>query len=69
MINTSHKIIEVVVSPTGQTRLRTQGFSGAECQAASQFLEATLGQRSASRQTPEFFLPPTTEQTPVRNGE
>ena len=63
------KTIEIIVSPSGQTQLQTKGFSGAECQAASQFLEAALGQRGASRPTPEFFLPPATESIPLRQGE
>ena len=37
------KLIEVIVSPTGQTRVETKGYAGAECRQASQFLEQALG--------------------------
>ena len=48
-------IIEIVISPTGQTRLETKGFAGAACRAASAFLEEALGQRQCERLTGEFF--------------
>lgn len=49
------KTIEIVISPTGQTRLETKGFAGASCREASQFLEAALGQRTAEQRTAEFY--------------
>jgi hypothetical protein len=48
------KVIELIVSPTGQTKIETKGFSGSECQAASTSLEAALGQRRSERLTAEF---------------
>jgi hypothetical protein len=47
--------IEIIVSPTGQTRLETKGFAGAACRSASAFLEEALGQRQCERLTSEFF--------------
>lgn len=47
------KTIEIVVSPTGQTRLETKGYSGTTCQAASRFLEQALGQKLSERSTGE----------------
>lgn len=48
------KSIEIVVSPTGETRVETKGFTGAECRQASAFIEKALGSRVSERQTAEF---------------
>lgn len=48
------KIIEIIVSPTGQTRIETKGFTGSECRQASQFIEQALGQRTSEQLTAEF---------------
>jgi Protein of unknown function (DUF2997) len=48
-----NKIIEIIVSPTGETRLETKGFVGAECQEASKFLEC-MGERKAEELTTDF---------------
>ncbi len=48
------KIIEIVISPTGQTRLETRGFTGATCRDASRFLEQALGQPAGEQLTAEF---------------
>ena len=37
--------IEIIVSPQGETRLETKGFTGASCQNASRFIENALGQK------------------------
>ncbi len=47
------KIIEIIVSPKGETRLETKGFSGQACKAASKFLEDALGVRQAEQLTAE----------------
>lgn len=57
------KIIEIVVSPTGQTRVETKGFAGAECQAASRFLEQALGQCTGEQLTSEFYQQQAQQQT------
>ena len=49
------RIIEVVVSPQGETIVQTQGYVGAECVLASQWLEQALGMSVADRKTSEFF--------------
>jgi hypothetical protein len=56
------KVIEVVVSPKGETTVQTRGFAGPECQQASKWLEATLGEAVTDRATAEFYAPGTTEQ-------
>ena len=48
------KTIEIIVSPTGQTRIETKGFTGSECRQASQFIENALGQRTSEQLTAEF---------------
>jgi len=48
------KTIEITVSPTGQTRVETKGFTGSECQAASRFIEHALGKRISEQLTSEF---------------
>ena len=52
------KIIEVIVSPTGETTIQTKGFAGGECQQASKWLEQALGVSTADRKT--GIGPPTT---------
>lgn len=47
--------IEIIVSPTGQTRVETKGFAGSGCREASEFLEKALGERTSEQLTPEFY--------------
>ena len=49
------RIIEVVVSPTGETTVQTKGYAGADCLQASRFLEQALGVPTAERKTAEFY--------------
>jgi hypothetical protein len=49
------RIIKVVVSPKGETTVRTEGYAGADCLRASLFLEEALGVPTADRKTAEFF--------------
>jgi hypothetical protein len=49
------KRIEIIISPTGETRLETMGFEGTACREASRFVEEALGQRIAEQRTPEFY--------------
>ncbi len=49
------QIIEITVTPAGQTTVETRGFSGASCRQASEFLERALGQRTGEQLTSEFF--------------
>ena len=48
------KLIEITVSPTGQTDVQTKGFAGGECREASRFVEEALGQKAEERLTSEF---------------
>jgi len=49
-----NKIIEIIVSPTGETQLETKGFAGVECKEASKFVEQALGNRLREGLTAEF---------------
>ena len=48
------KTIEITVSPQGQTRVETKGFSGSECREASRILEQALGRSTGETLTAEF---------------
>ena len=48
------KIIEMIVSPKGETKIETKGFTGNECQEASRFLETALGKATSDRTTAEY---------------
>jgi Protein of unknown function (DUF2997) len=49
------KIIEVIVSPTGEATVQTKGYAGGECQHASQFIEQALGIVASDQKTAEFY--------------
>lgn len=54
MTTAAFKTIEVTVSPKGDTKIETRGFSGAECRDASRGLEVALGTRADERLTAEY---------------
>lgn len=56
------RIIEVIVSPSGETKLQTRGYAGSECQQASKFLEQALGVITAETKTAEFYTATNNEQ-------
>jgi hypothetical protein len=56
------RIIEIIVSPTGQLRLETKGFAGSDCQEASRFLEQALGAKQSEQFTAEFHTQQTDRQ-------
>ena len=49
------KSIEILVSPTGELRIDAVGFSGADCDQATAFLEEALGEVGAKQRKPEFY--------------
>jgi hypothetical protein len=49
------RVIEVTVSPTGETTVQTKGFGGNDCFQASKFLEEALGIKTSDRLTSEFY--------------
>jgi len=56
------KTIELVVSPQGDTVVRTKGFVGSTCREASQFLEQALGRRTTEQLSAEFHQTASAEQ-------
>ncbi len=46
--------IDILISPTGETTIQTQGFVGAACQQATKSLEAALGLKQSETLTAEF---------------
>ena len=55
------KIIEIVISPNGQTRVETKDFAGSECREASRFVEEALGKRVDEQLTAEFYAEETAQ--------
>jgi hypothetical protein len=49
------KHIEVTVTPAGETRVETKGFTGGECREASRFVEQALGARTSEVTTAEYY--------------
>jgi hypothetical protein len=56
------RVIEITISPTGETTVQTKGYVGADCLRASRFLEQALGTPSAERKTAEFYAETPAEQ-------
>jgi hypothetical protein len=62
-----NQTIEIIVSPTGQTRISTRGYSGPTCKEATRALEQALGLVEKDQPTPEMRLPASTPTTqPLR---
>ena len=57
-----NRVIEVTVSPKGETSIQTNGYAGADCLQASKFLEQALGVVSKESKTGEFYLATQTDQ-------
>ena len=49
------KSIEILVGPTGDVMIDAVGFSGADCDKATAFLEEVLGKVAAKQRKPEFY--------------
>ncbi|HEY3963616.1 MAG TPA: DUF2997 domain-containing protein [Planctomycetaceae bacterium] len=62
------RIIEVIVSPTGETKIETKGFVGSSCRDASKFLEEALGQRASEQTTAEFHSQPANQHAAQENA-
>jgi hypothetical protein len=60
------RIIEVVVSPTGESSVQTKGFAGSDCLQASKYVEESLGIATGERRTSEFFAAAESERQQVQ---
>jgi hypothetical protein len=56
------RIIEVIVSPKGETKLQTKGYAGSDCLQASKFLEDALGIPLSESKTAEYYAAAANEQ-------
>jgi hypothetical protein len=48
------QVIEITVTPKGETTVQTRGFQGGSCRDASRFIEQALGARVGEQLTAEF---------------
>ena len=48
-------VIEITISPTGESRIETKGFRGSACQQASKFIERALGKKTGETLTAAFI--------------
>jgi hypothetical protein len=70
MSNTAenNRVIEITVSPTGQTKVQTRGFAGSSCRDASRFIEQALGERTSEQLTAEFYQGQATQRQSAQQG-
>ena len=57
------RIIEVTVSPRGETSVQTKGYTDGACLQASKFLEQALGVTTVDHKTAEFHESQSSAQT------
>lgn len=62
------KIIEVTVSPKGESKIETKGFVGGECRQVSRYMEEALGVRANEKLTAEFYQQSTVGQS-IQEGQ
>ena len=63
------KTIEIIVAPSGQATLQTNGFSGNECLQASRFLEHAMGKRLHEKLTSSYHQQSTQQQVDQREQQ
>lgn len=61
------KTIQVIVSPKGETKLETFGFTGSSCQDASRALEQALGAKTDETLTSEYYTASNEQQIETQN--
>lgn len=49
------KSVEITVSPTGEIKVETKGFQGAECLSASRDYEKALGVVTSDKKTGDYY--------------
>lgn len=62
------KRIEITVSPDGQSKVETFGYSGSECRDASRLIEQALGQSTGEELKSEFYLSRQSNEQSTRQG-
>jgi hypothetical protein len=48
------RTIEVVIGPAGELKIEAMGFTGADCEKATAYLEQALGLVKAKQKKPEY---------------
>jgi hypothetical protein len=61
------KTIEIVVSPKGESKIETKGFSGAGCQEATRAMEQALGAKTSETLTGEYYTEVNTNHIEAQN--
>ena len=49
------KTIEITITPKGETKISTSGFTGSSCQDATRELERAIGATTDEQLTGEFY--------------
>ena len=50
-----NQTITLTISPKGETKVETSGFTGQSCKDASKFIETALGRKTAEQFKPEYY--------------
>lgn len=61
------KTIQIIVSPTGETKIETSGFTGSSCQDATRMLEQALGAKVDEQLTGEYYAASNDQQIDLQN--
>jgi len=61
------KTIQIIVSPNGQTKIETSGFTGSSCQDATKMLEQALGAKQDEQLTGEYYEATNEQQIDLQN--
>lgn len=61
------KTIQIIVSPAGETKIETTGFTGSSCQDATRELERALGATVEEQLTGEYYETTNDQQIDLQN--
>lgn len=61
------KTIQITVSPKGETKIETNGFTGSSCQDATRELERALGVVSDEQMTGEYYTDSNEQKNEIQN--
>jgi hypothetical protein len=61
------KTIQITISPKGETKIETSGFSGSSCQDATRALEAALGAKTSETLTGEYYTATNDQTNEIQN--
>ena len=61
------KTIEITITPKGETKISTSGFSGSACQDATRNIERALGAKTDEQLTGEYYAAANEQQIETQN--